>query len=126
MESAEYPHIGVEKASKCLECGNTNLIRDYKSGEFVCERCGTVVRSKILSYGPEWRSFNIEQREKRTRVGAPSTWTIHDKGLSTFIDWSGRDIYGKRLKLSGEPKSIVCVSGTVGPESPDPARGISL
>jgi transcription initiation factor TFIIB len=56
-----------------------------------------VASSKLFDYGPEWRAFNLEQREKRTRVGAPLTWTIHDKGLSTTIDWTDRDIYGRGL-----------------------------
>ena len=30
-------------------------------------------------------------------MGAPLTYTIHDKGLSTTIDWHDRDIYGKSL-----------------------------
>jgi transcription initiation factor TFIIB len=34
---------------------------------------------------------------KRARVGAPATYTIHDKGLSTMIDWHDRDIYGKKF-----------------------------
>jgi transcription initiation factor TFIIB len=57
-----------------------------------------VVSSELFDHGPEWRAFNLEQREKRTRVGAPLTWTIHDKGLSTIIDWTGRDIYGRGLR----------------------------
>jgi transcription initiation factor TFIIB len=64
-----------------------------------------VVSSTILDQGPEWRAFNQEQREKRVRVGAPLTWTIHDKGLSTFIDWHDRDVYGR--KLSPEQKANV-------------------
>ena len=31
-------------------------------------------------------------------MGAPLTWTIHDKGLSTIIDWHDRDVYGRKLK----------------------------
>ena len=87
-----------EKAEGCPECGNLDLIRDYEAGELVCESCGMVISSELFDHGPEWRAFNLEQREKRTRVGAPLTWTIHDKGLSTIIDWSGRDIYGRGLK----------------------------
>ncbi len=34
---------------------------------------------------------------KRSRVGAPMTYTIHDKGLSTMIDWRNRDSYGKSI-----------------------------
>jgi transcription initiation factor TFIIB len=59
--------------------------------------CGYVVDAKIADRGPEWRAFDDEQRSKRTRVGAPLTYTIHDKGLSTTIDWHDRDIYGKSL-----------------------------
>jgi transcription initiation factor TFIIB len=59
--------------------------------------CGYVVDAKIADRCPEWRAFDDEQRSKRTRVGAPLTYTIHDKGLSTTIDWHDRDIYGKSL-----------------------------
>jgi transcription initiation factor TFIIB len=72
-------------------------MRDYECAEIVCMDCGFVVAAKIADRGPEWRAFDDEQRAKRTRVGAPLTYTIHDKGLSTMIDWHDRDIYGKSL-----------------------------
>jgi len=72
-------------------------MRDYECAEIVCMDCGYVVAAKIADRGPEWRAFDDEQRSKRTRVGAPLTYTIHDKGLSTTIDWHDRDIYGKSL-----------------------------
>ncbi len=90
--------IKSEKITGCPECDSNDLIRDYEARELVCEGCGMVVSSEFFSYGPEWRAFNLEQREKRTRVGAPLTWAIHDRGLSTIIDWTGRDIYGRGLK----------------------------
>ena len=85
------------KTTGCPECGNTDLICDSEAGELVCERCGFVISSTLFNLGPERRAFDKEQREKRIRVGAPLTWTIHDKGLSTIIDWRGRDSYGRRL-----------------------------
>ncbi|MGD2201625.1 MAG: transcription initiation factor IIB [Candidatus Bathyarchaeota archaeon] len=88
----------TKKVTKCQECGGEDLIKDYDAGELVCENCGYVISSIIMDQGPEWRAFNQSQREKRTRVGAPLTWTIHDKGLSTTIDWHDRDIYGRKLK----------------------------
>jgi len=72
-------------------------MRDYECAEIVCMECGFVIATKLADRGPEWRAFDHEQRDKRTRVGAPLTYTIHDKGLSTMIDWHDRDIYGKRL-----------------------------
>ena len=85
------------KVQVCPECGSARLMRDYESAEIVCMDCGIVVASKIADRGPEWRAFDDEQRTKRARVGAPLTYTIHDKGLSTMIDWHDRDIYGKSL-----------------------------
>jgi transcription initiation factor TFIIB len=80
------------QAERCTECGASPLIRDQESGEVVCTNCGFVVNTKLTDRGPEWRAFTPEQRTKRVRVGAPHTFTIHDKGLSTKIDW--RDISG--------------------------------
>jgi len=81
----------------CPECGNTKLVRDYARAEIICINCGVVIRSRIIDNGPEWRAFDNEQKEKRARVGAPMTYTIHDKGLSTMIDWRNRDSYGKDI-----------------------------
>ncbi len=85
------------KVQQCPECGSDRLMRDYECAEIVCMNCGFVIAAKLTDRGPEWRAFNAEQRDKRARVGAPLTYTIHDKGLSTMIDWHDRDIYGKRL-----------------------------
>jgi transcription initiation factor TFIIB len=78
------------KITACPECGGAKLMRDYDAAEIVCIACGYVIDEKLADPRPEWRAFDDEQREKRTRVGAPITYTIHDKGLSTSIDW--RDI----------------------------------
>ena len=74
----------------CPECGGSRLMRDYDAAEVVCMTCGYVVAEKIADSRPEWRAFDDEQRAKRARVGAPMTFTIHDKGLSTIIDWRDR------------------------------------
>jgi transcription initiation factor TFIIB len=89
--------VEPEKVQHCPECGSTRLMRDYECAEVVCMDCGFVITAKIADRGPEWRAFTNEQRAKRTRVGAPLTYTIHDKGLSTMIDWHDRDVYGKSL-----------------------------
>jgi len=82
---------------KCPECSSRNLLHNYKRGELVCHECGLVVDSDFIDQGPEWRGFDHDQRMKRSRVGAPMTYTIHDKGLSTMIDWRNRDSYGKSI-----------------------------
>ncbi|MDI6798638.1 MAG: transcription initiation factor IIB [Candidatus Aenigmarchaeota archaeon] len=90
-------HAQPIKDQCCPECGSTRLMRDYEVAEIVCMDCGFVVAAKIADEGPEWRAFDGEQKAKRTRVGAPLTYKIHDKGLSTMIDLHDRDARGKSL-----------------------------
>ncbi|RKX97311.1 MAG: transcription initiation factor IIB, partial [Spirochaetes bacterium] len=87
----------IEETIKCPKCGSTHLTRDYSRAELVCEDCGLVIDEDFIDHGPEWRAFDSDQREKRARVGAPMTYTIHDKGLSTMIGWKNRDSYGKSI-----------------------------
>ncbi len=91
------PQVNPRDVRRCPECGSIRLVRDYESAEIVCMDCGYVVDMKIADQGPEWRAFDNEQRNKRSRVGAPLTFTIHDKGLFTVIDWHDKDVFGKKL-----------------------------
>ena len=87
----------IEETVKCPDCGSTYLSSDQSRAELVCKNCGLVIDDDLIDYGPEWRAFDSDQREKRARVGAPMTYTIHDKGLSTMISWKNRDSYGKSI-----------------------------
>ncbi len=87
----------VEVEGECDACGNNSIVRDYQRNIKVCDNCGRVLKEGIKDRGPEWRAFDQEQREERSRGGAPMTYTIHDKGLSTKIDWRNRDSRGKNL-----------------------------
>ncbi len=87
--------LDEEFISVCPDCGSTNLSDD--KSEIVCNECGLVVEHDVVDPGPDWRAFDSEQRDKRDRVGAPMTYTIHDKGLSTMIDWRDRDTHGTSL-----------------------------
>ncbi len=60
----------------CPECGSPRIVRDYKRGELVCQDCGYVIEERYIDSGPEWRAFDSEQREKRSRVGAPITFSV--------------------------------------------------
>jgi len=81
----------------CPECGNKNLISDESRGEIICDVCGLVLSQKLIDSGPEWRAFTSEEANKKVRVGAPTTLTIHDKGLSTMIGWKNKDAFGKTI-----------------------------
>ena len=87
-------------ADKCLECGGANLVHDYDSGETVCSNCGLVLHEQTLDKGPEWRAFTQEEKQSRSRVGVPTSYSVHDKGLSTAIGRVDRDAFGRKLPLS--------------------------
>ncbi|MBA3044270.1 transcription initiation factor IIB [archaeon] len=93
----EKEKVNVEEVIKCPECNSAHLIRDYERGELVCDECGLVINEGFIDQGPEWRAFDTEQGAKRSRTGAPMTYTIHDKGLSTEIGWKNKDSYGKSI-----------------------------
>lgn len=78
----------------CPECGG-DLFED--GGEKVCGECGLVVEEDMIDPGPEWRAFDSQERESKSRVGSPTTVTMHDKGLTTSIDWRDKDAYGNSL-----------------------------
>ncbi len=87
----------IDEITRCPECGSTHLVRDYERGELVCMDCGLVIDDSYIDQGPEWRAFDSEQMDSRARTGAPMTYTIHDKGLSTEISWKNKDSYGKTI-----------------------------
>ncbi|WP_254273691.1 transcription initiation factor IIB [Haloarcula marina] len=83
-------------ATACPECSGS-LVMDDEHGETVCEDCGLVVESDEIDRGPEWRAFDSSEKDEKSRVGAPTTNMMHDKGLSTNIDWRDKDAYGNSL-----------------------------
>jgi len=89
----------VRVYERCPECGSTNLIHDYDTGETICGDCGLVLREQMMDKGPEWRAFTQEEKESRSRVGIPISYSVHDKGLSTAIGRVDRDAFGRRLPL---------------------------
>ena len=85
-----------EEGLVCPECGG-NLVSDEERAETVCADCGLVVEEDEIDRGPEWRAFDAREKDEKSRVGAPTTQTMHDKGLSTNIDWRDKDAYGQSL-----------------------------
>ncbi|ELZ72411.1 transcription initiation factor TFB [Haloferax prahovense DSM 18310] len=86
-----------EQTRSCPECGSESLVADSEHGETVCEDCGLVVEENEIDHGPEWRAFNSSEKDQKSRVGAPTTNMMHDKGLSTNIGWQNKDAYGRSL-----------------------------
>ncbi|MEA1930111.1 transcription initiation factor IIB [Halohasta litorea] len=72
-------------------------------GELIHEETGLILEDDQIDRGPEWRAFTHSERQDKSRVGAPTTKTMHDKGLTTTIDWKNEDAYGR--SLSSEKRS---------------------
>ncbi|WP_178917105.1 transcription initiation factor IIB family protein [Natronomonas gomsonensis] len=89
----EHEH---EDTTVCPECG-ARLESDTEHGETVCSECGLVVEEDEIDRGPEWRAFDSAEKDSKSRVGAPTTKMMHDKGLSTNIGWQDKDAYGNSL-----------------------------
>jgi transcription initiation factor TFIIB len=76
------------------------MVTDQDTGELFCGNCGLVVTDKITDAGPEWRSFSKEGGADPTRTGAPTSLTMHDRGLATVIGAVNKDASGKPLSTS--------------------------
>ncbi|MFC7059556.1 transcription initiation factor IIB [Halovenus salina] len=96
QQQTESTEEQADSTVSCPECSG-KLVQDDEHGETVCTDCGLVVEEGSVDRGPEWRAFDSQEKDKKSRVGAPTTNMMHDKGLSTNIDWRDKDAYGNAL-----------------------------
>ena len=89
--------VNENENNKCPICGSTSFTVDSARAEVSCDRCGLVLDESLIDNGPEWRAFDHEQRNKRARTGAPSTFAISDKGLSTTMGTRNVDSKGRSI-----------------------------
>lgn len=90
--------LPADEIKVCSHCGSDRLIYDPVRGDIICAVCGYVVSEREVDKGPEWRAFDGEEREKRSRVGAPLSRYTPD-ALATEIDWRSKDAAGRELGL---------------------------
>ena len=98
----------------CGRCGKNGMLTDNVTGERFCGKCGFVISETLQDAGPEWRSFSKDGGADPTRTGAPTSLTMHDRGLATIINPLNKDASGKPLSTS--MKSTICLLYT----SPSP------
>ncbi|WP_336136362.1 transcription initiation factor IIB [Natronomonas amylolytica] len=102
-EEEETTEESDESELVCPECGGS-LRADTEHGETVCSECGLVVDEDEIDRGPEWRAFDSAEKDEKSRVGAPTSNMMHDKGLSTNIGWQDKDAYGNSLSSKQRQK----------------------
>ena len=97
----KYCIILVQEVSNmdtlCGRCGKHGMLTDNVTGERFCGKCGFVISETLQDAGPEWRSFSKEGGADPTRTGAPTSLTMHDRGLATIINPLNKDASGKPL-----------------------------
>ena len=95
-------HESVDRALEdssrdtCPECSG-RIVHDGQHGELTCADCGIVLHDDAIDRGPEWRAYDDDETTERSRIGAPTTHLMHDKGLSTTIGWQDKDARGKPI-----------------------------
>lgn len=92
-----------EYDEKCPECANR--VQENMNGEMECQECG-LITGQAIDMGKDYRVFADGQGADNERHGMPSTWLLHDKGLTTDIcrmnkDASGTPITGEFRKRLG-------------------------
>jgi transcription initiation factor TFIIB len=88
--------LDSDSQNVCFECNSTNVVVDEGRGELTCANCGLVLESSRISFDKEWRSYNSDDEQSRSRVGDPDTPLIADRFLSTGLNYN-RDANGKLL-----------------------------
>ncbi len=86
------------QADRCHRCNSGTKITDSESGEIVCGSCGYVISERIEDSGPEYRNFM--DGDDKSRAGAATSLSRHDRGLATIINPSNKDASGKPLSSS--------------------------
>jgi transcription initiation factor TFIIB len=85
----------------CSLCNrDTNILTDQESGEVICTNCGSVMNDKVVETKAEWNAFDSEDRNSKSRTGAPTSLAKHDRGLSTVIGKINRDAAGQQIDIA--------------------------
>ncbi len=87
------PSEGPDPA-RCPNCGSFALYVDSARGERVCDNCGFVVDEGLVDQGPDWTTF---EGDDRIRAGPPPSVMTPDKGLGSMVGNGLRDAKGNPI-----------------------------
>jgi len=93
-----------------LDCPPDKIVFDPQRGEYICTETGEVIEERVVDQGAEWRAYTEEEKQKRSRTGAPLNFAIHDLGIDTDISKSpemSRLIKLNKLVKMGNNKTLV-------------------
>src|SRR6266545_4629650 len=80
FKGALEPETGPDPA-RCPNCGSYALYVDPVRGERVCDNCGFVVDEGLVDLGPDWTTFEGDDRSVAAlnRLRRVSRWTRYDR-----------------------------------------------
>jgi transcription initiation factor TFIIB len=84
----------VRETSRCPNCGSFAIYLDSIRGERVCDTCGFVVDEGLVDQGPDWTTF---EGDDRIRAGPPPSVMAPDKGLGSMVGNGLRDAKGNPI-----------------------------
>jgi transcription initiation factor TFIIB len=88
----------MQTSIACSICNKDQMaITEPESGEIICSACGAVMLERIQEDLPEWRAFNLEETNDKSRTGTPISLARHDMGLSTIIGRINKDSSGNKI-----------------------------
>jgi len=91
---------GTVETQACPKCGSTRIICDPEYAEIVCMNCGVTVKQKDATKKSEQKNNAVKQRRsKHVKNDEVLTYTIHNRGLSTTIEWDNQNRYSKNLAV---------------------------
>jgi len=79
---------------RCPNCGSFALYVDPIRGERVCDTCGLVVDEGLVDQGPDWTTF---EGDDRIGSGPPPSVMVPDKGLGSMVGNGLRDAKGNPI-----------------------------
>lgn len=82
------------ESMRCPNCGSFALYVDPIRGERVCDTCGFVVDEGLVDLGPDWTTF---EGDDRIRSGPPPSVMVPDKGLGSMVGNGLRDAKGNPI-----------------------------
>src|SRR5437016_9190349 len=88
------PEPSGSDAARCPNCGSFALYVDPVRGERVCDNCGFVVDEALVDQGPDWTTF---EGDDRIRAGPPPSVMAPDKGLGSMVGNGLRDAKGNPI-----------------------------
>jgi transcription initiation factor TFIIB len=86
----------ISHTGEILSCDDSITITDSERGEMICQKCGRVLKEKIIDKR-KTRSFSYDEGHPKT--GDRISLTVHDMGLSTIIGKSNHDFVGRKLSF---------------------------